>query len=62
MAESDYPGIDTGLKFTKTGENERECPDCGNLCRENERWLKKRSEKLAFSLLFLEKRLIDGGT
>ncbi len=35
-AESDYPGVDTGLKFTKTGENEWECPDCGNLCRENE--------------------------
>ena len=35
-AESDYPGIDTGLKFTKTGENELECPDCGILFRENE--------------------------
>src|SRR5215204_2521633 len=34
--ESDYPGVDTGLRFAKTGENEWECPDCGNLCRELE--------------------------
>lgn len=33
-AESDYPGVDTGLRFTKAGEDEWECPDCGNLCRE----------------------------
>jgi hypothetical protein len=34
-AESDYPGIDTGLRFVKTEESEWECPDCGHLCSEN---------------------------
>jgi hypothetical protein len=34
-AESDYPGDDTGLRFTRLNEDEWECPDCGHLCREN---------------------------
>ena len=33
-AEADYPADDTGLRFTRIGEDEWECPDCGHLCRE----------------------------
>jgi hypothetical protein len=31
-AESDYPGVDTGLRFRKVNDTEWECPDCGHLC------------------------------
>ena len=30
-AESDYAGVDTGLKFVMVNDTDWECPDCGHL-------------------------------